>query len=452
MTPLRPERRIRLQDIAACFEGIIPSSICTCSLDGVPNITFLSIVQRLDEDHVALSVQFFNKTARNVAENPRVMVAVVDPQSCDDYLLDLEFDYAETAGAAFEAMRLRLEAVASQGGMSEVFRLRGVDVYRVLDCRPRVVGFEVPDKHGREDAVERLSRFASGLTVCKDLEALTTTALAQLEGVFGWAHSFILVRDETGRSLFTIASHGFPTSGVGSEVHIGEGLIGTAAVRREPIRSTNLARDRVMTRAIRQTGREDALQREIPLPGLTDAGSQLVVPLVAHDELIGVLILQSQEPGRFLEADERIMGVAGHHLAASMVMLGFAATASTPAERPARTNVGVAELTGEVMVKYHESDDSIFIDDAYVIRGVAGRLLLKLVRLYLDEGREDFTNKELRVDASLGLPDYQDNLEARLVLLRRRLQERSTALQLARVGRGRMRLEVFKHIRLKVLP
>ncbi len=104
------------------------------------------------------------------------------------------------------------------------------------------------------------------------------------------------------------------------------------------------------------------------------------------------------------------------------------------------------------MVKYHESDDSIFIDDAYVIRGVAGRLLLKLVRLYLDEGREDFTNKELRVDASLGLPDYQDNLEARLVLLRRRLQERSTALQLARVGRGRMRLEVFKHIRLKVLP
>lgn len=39
---------IELESIALCFEGIIPSSICTCSSDGAPNITNLSVVHRID--------------------------------------------------------------------------------------------------------------------------------------------------------------------------------------------------------------------------------------------------------------------------------------------------------------------------------------------------------------------------------------------------------------------
>jgi hypothetical protein len=103
-----------------------------------------------------------------------------------------------------------------------------------------------------------------------------------------------------------------------------------------------------------------------------------------------------------------------------------------------------------ITVRYFPSDDSVFIDDAYLIKGVPGRIFQKLLQLYLEQHRQEFTNKEIRLDPSLKLPEFQDNLEARLVLLRRRLEERTDVVRLDHVGRGRLRLSVVRPVRLKV--
>jgi adenylate cyclase len=93
-------------------------------------------------------------------------------------------------------------------------------------------------------------------------------------------------------------------------------------------------------------------------------------------------------------------------------------------------------------IHHHAHTDSVFLGSDYLIKGVAGAILWRLVRDWVERGRQDFSNRELRMDTSLGLPDVTDNLEARLILLQKRLVERNAPLRLVKTGRGRFRLQV----------
>ena len=50
-----------------CLQGMFPSWITTCSADGEPNTTVISQIWYVDDEHVALSHQFFNKTKKNIS-------------------------------------------------------------------------------------------------------------------------------------------------------------------------------------------------------------------------------------------------------------------------------------------------------------------------------------------------------------------------------------------------
>lgn len=92
----------QLDAIRACVEGVIPGTVATADLEGTPNLAFVSQVQYIDGQHVALSYQFFNKTRHNLLSTHKALVSVIDPHSAAQYRLRLQFLRTARAGALFE--------------------------------------------------------------------------------------------------------------------------------------------------------------------------------------------------------------------------------------------------------------------------------------------------------------------------------------------------------------
>jgi len=437
--------------IRDCFEGAIPAVIATCALDGTPNVTLLSQVHYVDDDHVALSFQFFSKTRENVLANPRAMVQVIHPDSGMHFYLSLQYLRTETEGPLFEYMKAKLAGVASHTGMSKVFRLRGSDVYRVLDiqCPSDTLPHSALRPHKQLPALRACSRTISGHT---DLASLLDDLLAGLQTHFDIRHAMVMMHDPEGARLYTVASCGYPESGVGSEVVLGDGVIGVAAQERTPIRIGYMTSDYAYSRAVRHNltnqAAADDIETEIPFPGLSAPHSQMAVPILSGDRLFGVLYVESPEDMRFNHEDEDALVILAGQLA-----LAIQVTTQVGGDAPevrGTTEPAAAPLIGTaIAVRRFPANDSVFIGDDYLIKGVAGAIFWKLVNDYAQNGRTEFSNRELRHDPALRLPDISDNLEARLILLQRRLDERCPFLRIEKTGRGRFRLQVDRPIALR---
>ncbi len=102
-----------------------------------------------------------------------------------------------------------------------------------------------------------------------------------------------------------------------------------------------------------------------------------------------------------------------------------------------------------VEVRYYPRDGSVFLDTHYLIKGVAGAIFWKLAREHAHPPRNEFSSRELRLAGhELHLPEVQDNLSVRLILLQRRLAERGAAMQIHKVGRGRFSISLTRPMRL----
>lgn len=91
-------------------------------------------------------------------------------------------------------------------------------------------------------------------------------------------------------------------------------------------------------------------------------------------------------------------------------------------------------------VRHFARNHSVFLGEDYLIKGLAGAILWVLLHDATRLGRSEFSNRALRLDPRLLLPELDDNLEARLILLQRRLADRRAPLAIEKTGRGRFRL------------
>jgi adenylate cyclase len=428
---------VALDRLATCFEGVVPSIIATAAADGTPNVSYLSHVVRVDDCRVALSNQFFAKTAANVRANRTAALLVVCPRSGDQYLLDIVWETMLDHGPIFDLTDRALTAAIAQTGMAGIMRLRAVDIFRVDDVRPVPNARPGAEPWSDAPSLRNLSETITRLADQSCLEDLLQVLMRSACELTGCEHALVLL-SEPGRSmLVTIASTGYPEQAVGSELPLGSMLIGQAGAGRKTLKINDLSRHQRMGRAA--LGEQpDAGERMIAFPRLPGAMSQVAVPMSSQGGLTGVLFLESERRLAFDDETTAALEALTAQASSCIALLErHAREAREPTPAPSAVQPG-----RRFAIKAHRFDDSVFIDERYVIKGVAGRLLIFLVERALSQGRTTFTNREIRRAPELRLPEFKDNLESRLLLLARRLEDKSFPVRLQRNGRGVMVLRI----------
>ena len=334
---------------ALCFEGGVPAVIATAAADGTPNVTYLSRVQLVDDERVALSNQFFSKTARNLAENPRASVLLIEPLTYEQFRLHAVLRAHRAAGPGVRAApRADVDALAALIGMQDVFKLRAADIYRVVDierCSPaaRRAGDERRRPRAGRPGAEASPSWRAAAPVRRPRHAGRARPSTGWPSCFGYEHSLLLLLDEDGRRLYTIASRGYDAEGVGSEVVVGEGLDrhGRRAVRadadRQPAPDGEVLPS--VRRAYEDSGDAGDRRGTSRCRGCRMPRAGSPCRRWRYGQLVGVLLVESDEVVAFAAADEA-RAQRRRHVVANAVERERARTVATEPRSAAARDAG----------------------------------------------------------------------------------------------------------------
>lgn len=458
-----PVGALTLHAIRRVLDGGIPPTLCSVSADGMPHVNLLSHVEYVDSGHVALTFQFFNHSRENILATRRASLMVEDPCTGAGLALRLRYLRTDTEGPVFERLRAKLAGIAAHTGMEHVFRLRGADIYEVLDIEPLQSGAPLATLQPRCDLAAGARAVSARLAECGELAQLPQVAMEGLRRDLAVNHAILWLLDEPRQSLYALASTGYAQQGIGAELPLAEaGLAGVAVREGTALRIGHMARMYRYGRTLHRMACEQGLAggEPIALPGLATPCSQLAVPLRARGRTVGALLVESESDQFFGYDDEDALAVLCAQLAQALVALQSAeleAAAALPEDARAVAPVeqgpprcGPPRYGPPLLLRYFARDGTVFVDGQYLIKGVAGAILWKVAGDMQHRGRRDFSTRELRLAGSaLGLPDVQDNLGVRLLLLQRRLADWGGPLQIRRLRRGCYELVTERALRLE---
>jgi class 3 adenylate cyclase len=174
----------------------------------------------------------------------------------------------------------------------------------------------------RSDDVRIIQQISTEITSTLDLREVLEIVLGAMERILGFRHSMLLLAEPAGDALVVAATRGYVDAGVSARVRLGDGVIGVVAERRMPMRVGNVGASLRYLQAIRArmqaAGETPAGGDRVALPGLPDAQSQLALPLLVKDRLVGVLAVESPKPNAFDELDEVLLRIVSNQAATAI--------------------------------------------------------------------------------------------------------------------------------------
>ena len=135
---------------------------------------------------------------------------------------------------------------------------------------------------------------ASGTT----LEEALTSAVTGLQVTLGGDRVSILLSDEERKNLVVKAWVGYAENAIDLVIPVGSGITGWVAAHRKPLRINDTSQD---TRYIQVS---------------SNTRSELAIPLIFRNDILGVLNVESEQVGAYNENDEEMLGTLAGSLAA----------------------------------------------------------------------------------------------------------------------------------------
>ena len=174
----------------------------------------------------------------------------------------------------------------------------------------------------KSNEVRIIQQISSEITSTLDLNRILEIILSAMDRILGFQHAMILLKDQAADRLRVVASRGYDHVTVGVEIAVGHGVIGVVAERKKMMRLGNIGASisylTTVREKLKEAGQLDPSHATAKLPGLPNVQSQLAMPLLVKDRLIGVLAVESPRPNAFDELDEILLSIVANQAATAI--------------------------------------------------------------------------------------------------------------------------------------
>jgi adenylate cyclase len=412
----------KLSQLRDCFQGIIPALFCTHDEASEPNISFLSQVEYLDENHLALSNQFFSKTKQNILKTKNGLLLILHPASLQTFEIRVRYLKSEVSGDVFEKLQLRLQIIAASEGMSHVFQLRSADIYEVTEivCRNSItrkpVNLPAPKDERLELSPSELSKsFLESVSSKKSsTEECIALLLRSIRYGFGFPETkFYWVNENSAQS---IEAEMMDADGefLGADRL---GIIRKVFQFGKPLIVSGLQLQRKYANSI-------SLQ---PSKAQSNISRRIALPILYHGKTQAVLLVEDEKSEAW-DLD----------LVSSLKMM-----ANTLGLVLSRDSDSVPFLKKksirELKFRLHRSSETLFFEDAALFKSLPAKIFAYIIEKAKEKSA--ISNQEIICALENDFPkEGKTNLEARLSLIKKRIQERAIPLKIVAIERGRFQL------------
>ena len=214
--------------------------------------------------------------------------------------------------------------------------------------------------------LEIVQRVAVALNASSEVKTIASLMLSLMEEYFGFQHSILLVLRPDEEVLEVVATHGYEVGNLGKTVKVGMGVIGMVAKKQRLMRMANLGAQRKYMQAISKSTGTQAVEEQIV--GLPDSESQVAIPMMAEDRLLGVLSIESKKINFYNPQDETLVTTLANLGAVSLKNALYLQQVKEAREQLRQINANLEQLVTERTKELADAHADIVSSISYASR------------------------------------------------------------------------------------